>query len=117
MKNLFALFVILISFSCDAQHSKVLTQEEFKTQIKGKEVQLIDVRTPDEYKSGHIDHAVNINYFDSDFKKQVEKLDKNKPVYVYCQAGGRSAKAAKILVDLGFKKVFDLSGGYGNWKD
>lgn len=117
MKHLYFVLLIFISFSCNAQHSSILTPEEFKKQIKGKDVQLIDVRTPEEYNAGHISNAVNIDYLDSDFKKKVQKMDKTKPIYVYCQAGGRSGKAAKILVDLGFTKVFDLAGGYGKWKD
>jgi len=77
--------------------------------------QLIDVRTPDEYNAGAIGNATNINFFDADFKQQIEKLDKTKPVMIYCQSGGRSGKALKQLNEMGFKAVYELKTGYGGW--
>ena len=121
-KVLFLLLLFLAS-SCNAQNSSssgksvVLNQEEFKSQISGKKVQLIDVRSPEEFNDGHISNSKNINYNSAEFKEEVSKLDKSKPVYVYCQAGGRSAAAAKVLVQMGFSKVYDLKGGYGSWKN
>jgi rhodanese-related sulfurtransferase len=118
MKFISLVFILVTSFSF-AQNGKseVLTQKEFKEQISSKKVQLIDVRTPEEYNNGYIKNAKNINYNSAEFKKEVEKLDKTKAVYVYCQAGGRSASAAKVLIQMGFTKVFDLKGGYGKWVD
>lgn len=108
----------MLSISCTAQDSsiKILNQEQFKEKVIGKDVQLVDVRTPGEYNSGKIDDAINIDYMAADFKAKMAKLDKSKPVYIYCQAGGRSANAAKVLVEMGFKKVYDLKGGYGAYK-
>lgn len=77
---------------------------------------LLDVRTPEEYQEGHLDNAVNINWFDTDFAKQTLSLNKEKPIYVYCKLGGRSAKASKVLDSLGFKNVVDLTGGYDAFK-
>lgn len=76
---------------------------------------LIDVRKPDEFESGHLHGAVNINFYDADFLQQIEKLDPNKPVYLYCRSGGRSGKASVMISELGFKEVFDLKGGVKNW--
>src|SRR5690606_13534983 len=73
--------------------------------------QIIDVRTPEEFQSGHIATARNINIYDPDFKDQLKKLNKEDPIFVYCKVGGRSAKAAKILQELGFVSVYDLQGG------
>lgn len=113
------LFLFFVSISCQAQHqkSKLLTQDEFKKGIASKNVQLIDVRTPEEFDAGHIKNAKNIDYMNSNFKSEIAKLDKSKPVYVYCQAGGRSAKAANMFVEAGFKDIHDLKGGYGSWKE
>lgn len=94
--------------------NKVVAAAEFKDMITD-DVQLIDVRTPEEYNGGKIAHAENINFYDSNFKSQMAKLDKNKRTMVYCAAGGRSGKAAKMLKDMGFKEVYDLKDGYGNW--
>ncbi len=79
-------------------------------------VQIIDVRTPEEFADGHIQNAVNIDYFSKSFSVNISKLNKQKTLLVYCAAGGRSATAAKELKKLGFKKVYDLTGGYDDWK-
>ena len=81
-----------------------------------KDIVLIDVRTPEEFASGHLENAVNINYFDSDFDEQFKTLDKNKAVYLYCKSGRRSANAAEKLEDMGFVKIYDLEGGVVNWQ-
>ncbi|MBT2162435.1 rhodanese-like domain-containing protein [Zobellia barbeyronii] len=73
---------------------------------------LVDVRTPEEFSAGHLDNALNINWFDTDFIKSVDTIDRARPVYVYCKMGGRSAKAAHVLDSLGFSKVVNLEGGY-----
>ena len=95
--------------------NKIVTKSEFKTLITNKEAQLIDVRTAGEYNGGHIANAKNIDFNGANFKSNIAKLDKNKPVLVYCQAGGRSGKAAAMMKEMGFKKVYDLEGGFGNW--
>ena len=81
-----------------------------------KDILLIDVRTPQEFASGHLENAVNMNYFDSDFDAQLKTLDKNKAVYLYCKSGRRSANAAEKLEDMGFVKIYDLDGGILNWQ-
>lgn len=118
MKNII-LFLFLVSLvSCQQQvaQSTVVSVEEFKAMVLDKDVQLVDVRTQDEFNEGHIDDAVNIDYLEDDtFAEKFESFDKNKPVYIYCQVGGRSQKSAKILQELGFKEIFDLKGGYDAW--
>lgn len=80
-------------------------------------IQLLDVRTPEEFEAGYINNAMNINFFNDDFITQAtSKLDINKPVYLYCKVGGRSGKAAKKLKEAGFTKVYDLKGGFDKWK-
>ncbi len=80
-------------------------------------LQLVDVRTTEEYAVSHLKNAQNICVTSTDFKEKVASLDKEKPVYVYCKKGGRSAKAAVILKEMGFTKVYDLQGGVTSWKD
>ena len=79
-------------------------------------VQLVDVRTPGEYASGHIKNAQNINIHDDAFDKTVATLDKTKPVMVYCKAGSRSAAAAEKLQAMGFKEIYNLDGGIMKWE-
>ncbi len=81
-----------------------------------KDIQLIDVRKPEEFSSGHIENAVNMNFYDSDFQSQLKSLDKTKEVYLYCRSGGRSGKTAKMMKDMGFEKIYDLEGGMINWE-
>ena len=83
----------------------------------GTEIVLVDVRTPEEYAQGHIKHARNINYFDTDFMDQIMKLDKNTEIYLYCKSGKRSNNAANKLKDAGFIQVYDLKGGIIAWSN
>jgi rhodanese-related sulfurtransferase len=117
LNKILLLLVVFLPLLTIAQQHKVLvlSQDEFKKGIGKKNIQLVDVRTPDEYKNGHIKNAKNIDYKSPSFKNEISKLDKTKPVYLYCQAGGRSAKASLILSELGFVEVYDLSGGYSSW--
>ena len=79
-------------------------------------MQLVDVRTEEEYEVSHLKNAQNICVTSDDFREKVTSLDKQKPVYVYCRSGKRSSRAAKILIELGFTKVYDLQGGHQNWE-
>lgn len=89
---------------------------DFAKFIADDGVQLVDVRTPEEYAEGHLEGAKNINIFDSDFVDEAMKsLDKSKPVAVYCRSGKRSADAALKLSEKGFN-VTNLEGGILAWK-
>jgi rhodanese-related sulfurtransferase len=73
--------------------------------------QIIDVRTPEEFMEGHIDDATNVNWLGDHFVSDAEKLDKTKPIFVYCKSGARSKKATEKLEELGFKNIYELEGG------
>ena len=112
---LFLSSTILISAQ-QTEKIQVIDVANFKEAVVGKTVQLVDVRTPEEYNAGYIDNAINIDYFDQEkFKQAFKKLDKDKPVYVYCRSGSRSNMSAIILKELGFTKLYDLDGGYIAW--
>lgn len=76
---------------------------------------LLDVRTPDEFNSGHIANAINLDYYSPDFKSLVGKLDRSNQYLVYCRTGIRGAFATRIMLDLGFKEALNLSGGITRW--
>ncbi|HEU4716927.1 MAG TPA: thioredoxin domain-containing protein [Bacteroidia bacterium] len=78
-------------------------------------VQLIDVRTPGEFNSGHISGAQNIDWNGSGFSDGAMALDKSKPVLVYCLSGGRSHEAAEFFRKNGFKTVYELENGLRSW--
>ncbi len=113
------LFLSLVFIACqnnEGQEIVIVDKAAIKTAITGKKVQLIDVRTSEEYDAGHIANAVNFNIINRDtFLIQVQELDKQQPVYLYCKMGGRSNRAAQLLKEKGFKKIFDYSGGYNDW--
>jgi rhodanese-related sulfurtransferase len=103
--------------SVDVMISEVIDQTTWESKILETEnPQIIDVRTAQEFSEGHLDNALNIDYYASDFQDMVSTLDKEQPVYVYCRSGGRSAKAAEIMKNSGFKVIYDLKGGYMAWK-
>lgn len=95
---------------------KLVTPEEMQSILELEDVQLIDVRTPEEYEEIHIVNAQNIDFYSPTFEEDISKLDKTKPVIVYCKSGGRSAKCAKIMKEAGFEKVYDLEGGISKWQ-
>lgn len=119
MRNLIFLFVLVFTTSCFSQNIgqvQSIDIETVKTEVIGKDVQWVDVRTSQEYDAGHIDDAINIDILDeATFTKKIQNLDKGKPIYIYCQMGGRSKKASQKLKDMGFKTILDYSGGYGEW--
>lgn len=89
----------------------------FEKEVKSDSVQLLDVRTPDEYADGHINGAININVQSDEFREIVsKKLSKDSTVFVYCRSGRRSLTAAEILIKLGYK-VVNLKGGIIEWKE
>jgi thioredoxin 1 len=96
----------------------LLSINDFDKKLKEKAViaQLVDVRTTEEYLRGHLKKATNLNFNDDNFEDLVKaKLDKTRPVFVYCFSGRRSADAAIFLRDLGFKEVYDMAGGFAKW--
>ena len=95
---------------------EVVTPEEMQELSELEDIQLVDVRTPEEFDEGYIANAQNINYNSPFFDAEIAKLDKSKPVIVYCEKGGRSAKCAKKMKEAGFVKIYDLDGGLAKWK-
>jgi len=95
--------------------SKVVDVNEFAKVIKKEGVLLLDVRTPGEYQAGHIEGAKNLNFFDDDFKKQLNTLNKKQAIAVYCKSGHRSGKTRELLKKIGFTEVYDLDGGFMSW--
>jgi rhodanese-related sulfurtransferase len=94
-----------------------LTVEEFDAKRKAKDAIVLDVRTPEEFKAGHVPGAVNIDIGDKEFDKKVAALDKDKTYLVHCARGGRSAKAVeRIRSTAKLEKLFDFSGGMTAWE-
>lgn len=121
MKNIFfSLSVLVLVASSCVKHQEgvsLVDSNKFEEQMKEPTSQIVDVRTSEEFSDGHITNALNMDVTADDFESKIATLDKEKPVMVYCKAGGRSAKAAGILKDKGFKQVYDLDGGMIGWNE
>ncbi len=102
--------------SVDQDGSKISLISSTELNKANKDILLIDVRTPEEYASGHIENSVNIDYKADNFKELIAELDTNQDVYVYCKVGGRSNNSAKMMEKMGFKKIYDLEGGILQWE-
>jgi rhodanese-related sulfurtransferase len=114
--SLFALALFFVSCAQQNGNIKILSAQAYQNEVDKLGVQILDVRTAGEYQGGHIKNALQANWNDrNEFEKLTQHLDKNTTVYVYCQAGGRSAAAGAYLAEKGFK-VVNLEGGMSNWK-
>jgi len=117
MKSLVATLLLLLpTLMLAADPVKHVKAEEAAKIIANGKVTVVDVRTPDEFKDGHIHGAKNIDIMSSDFEAQLGKLDKTQPTLVHCQAGGRSTRALPIFEKLGFTHLIHLDGGFGGWQ-
>lgn len=117
-QSIIALAILFVSACTNAQPSPdTLSVDLFEQKIKELDNELLlDVRTPEEFKAGHLEGSVNIDYYNESFSAQLDALDKDKPVMVYCRSGSRSMKAAEVLRQKGFKEVYDMIGGITGWQ-
>lgn len=76
---------------------------------------ILDVRTIEEFQTGHIDGAINLDFYSPTFKEELNKLNKGNTYFVYCRTGNRSGQAMDIMELLGFKVVYNLSAGISDW--
>tara|TARA_B100001105_G_C22340726_1_gene421174 strand:+ start:429 stop:1118 length:690 start_codon:yes stop_codon:yes gene_type:complete len=113
--NKFLFIISLFLFSCS--NDTKLTAEKFLEGINSSKINLIDVRTYDEFASGHIPNAINIDFNNfTEFQENINLIEKDKPTYIYCLSGGRSAKAYSYLKEIGFNNLYELDGGILDWR-
>lgn len=123
MKNLWIFFFFLpVVLGTQAQRVS-LSPQEFEEALQeykelGQPFVLLDVRTPSEYKSGHLEGAILLNWQEPDFKERFKEMNiaKDVPLLVYCYRGGRSAEAANYLKEQGYIQVMDMKGGIYEWQ-
>ena len=115
------MFLVFLFANCQSQTHKGVTlidKKTFAEKLKATEnAQLLDVRSPEEYAENHLEKSKNVNWNGTEFIATAEKLDKTKPVFVYCKLGGRSKQACAKLAELGFKEIYDLQGGIIKWNE
>jgi rhodanese-related sulfurtransferase len=77
---------------------------------------VLDVRTPQEFESGHLGGAVNVDYYSGDFRERIGGMDRSKTYLIYCRTGVRGAEAAGLMGDMGFNATHNVRGGIESWK-
>lgn len=120
-----ALALLVSLFACNeignagsSGHVETISQELFKDMQTDSNTMVLDVRTPSEVAKGYIAGTQFFaDYNGSNFEVELEGLDKNKTYLVYCRSGNRSSKACNMMLDKGFKKVFNLDGGISEWSE
>ncbi|MGR6086671.1 MAG: rhodanese-like domain-containing protein [Arcticibacter sp.] len=115
--GLIALLLLFVAQISIAQNkiAKDVSVKEFSKLISAGKGTILDVRTPGEIAKGSIKGSINLDFFDDNFESKLDQLDKTKPVYVYCAAGGRSSDAMDMMKKKGFVEVYNLLGGYNAW--
>jgi rhodanese-related sulfurtransferase len=119
MKNVLCSILLFSMIACKAQpeSNQKLGPDAFEKGISQSGIQVLDVRTAGEFQGGHIKNALLADWNDkTQFNERVKYVDKDKPVYIYCLAGGRSAAAADWMRQNGFTSVLELLGGMNAWK-
>ena len=122
MKNsinyLFLIFVTTLTLSCQKRPANssitMIDSEKMKTLLQNEDMQLVDVRTVEEFNEQYIKDAENIVY-DDNFEEKLGKLEKDKPIIIYCRSGRRTALSADIMEKQGFIKIYELEGGIMQW--
>lgn len=114
------LLVVILLGSCNSKPqvlNTTLSANDFANKLKQlPKAHIIDVRTPEEFSKGHLQDALNIDWQNNHFEKEISGLDKSDPILVYCLSGGRSAAAANMMRNMGFKEVYEMEGGILNWR-
>lgn len=111
------LLLMSVAVACGADGpGAALAPASFQQAMRAPGAQVIDVRTPAEFASGHLDGAVNLDWTGGVLEQRMAELDKEAPVLVYCASGRRSAAAANALREAGFRTVSDLGGGIRAWQ-
>ncbi len=122
MKTVFAVIVAAFLMSCSAPQQqgtgevKRLSATEYKENHTAKKgAVLVDVRTTEEYTAGHLTNSKHSDFLSGQFASEMKNWDKNKTYYLYCASGNRSGKAAKLMQEAGFRKVYNI-GGFNDLK-
>ena len=117
---LFALATQSPMLAADAEKAKAVKHVDAVGAAKvlkaDSKVVVLDIRTPKEFKAGHIKGAKNLDFFEDDFEASLKKLEPDKTYLVHCASGGRSSKALELFKQLGFKSVIHLDGGFKDWE-
>ena len=113
----FVFFFLLLVYSCQIFESNEINEisDIQFTEIQNTDYILVDLRTAEEYESGHIQDAVNFDFYSESFQKEILSFDKNSSIILYCRTQNRSIKTANYLKENGYKEITVLAGGITTW--
>lgn len=120
MNRLFWILIAMIpAMSFAETEIKNVSADEAAKLLADKDLQLqvLDIRTPEEFEEGHIAGAILVDFRGADFEERLKKLDKAKPYLMHCRSGGRSTTSLKTFRELGFQRIFHLNSGMLGWLD
>ena len=115
--NRIAILSLIFSFSCELLSSpeiNIISESDF-IELQDSDYTLIDVRTQDEFDLGHINSAINLDFYSDKFKNDILSLPKNETIVLYCRTNNRSGKTATILKENGYRDVLVIKGGITEW--
>jgi len=104
-----------LNLSTKSNAMNISTGDAYALIQNSSKIVIIDVRTPLEYQSGHLDGAINLDYYSDGFLNNLTSLDKNSTYIIYCRTGIRGGMALETMRDLGFKNVYNIIGGLTQW--
>ena len=112
-------FFVFVHVFCAFADELLLTAQEAQALIeqnKGDDkFAILDLRSPDEYRQGHIEGARSVNYYATNFQRMVSLLDRDATILLYCQKGRQSTLALRAMTKLGFSRMYILDGGIAEW--
>jgi rhodanese-related sulfurtransferase len=121
MRTLITILFFIVNVSCHQEIGNaqviVVNADSMKTLMNNKTNVILDVRTPEEFAEGHLKGAININYHDENFQKGIDSLKKDVTYLVYCRSGRRSEEASLIMLQNGFKKIYNYHDGILEWEE
>ncbi|MBC8111992.1 MAG: thioredoxin fold domain-containing protein [Verrucomicrobia bacterium] len=118
LTKIYLITLVLLAYQFSFAQQKLNADDFEKKMQLMPGSQVLDVRTKAEFTANHLSQALNADFNNpKEFAGRTRYLDKNKPVFVYCLGGGRSAKAAELLINQGFTQVFELKGGFNTWRN
>ena len=115
--NRIAILSLILVFSCEllsSPETNIISESDF-IELKDSEYILIDVRTQDEFDLGHINSAINLDFYSNTFKNDILSLPKNETIVLYCRTNNRSSKTATILQENGYRDILVIKGGITEW--
>lgn len=116
LSQLLVSVLLTLSLTSAKEGGDVTPREVTRMLRKDSTVILVDVRTPEEYKQGHLKGCKLMNFYDADFRERAKKLPKDRRIVLYCRSGRRSADAMSYLVSIGYSRVFNMLGGIIAWQ-